>query len=214
MPRPRRANQFVDSSASRARQGESDRAPVFTDRQAAIDYNKNQDKYAREINRYATSEATRYKPQYAVVPPARPNPAQPVVAVVSAPVLPGNAVRAKAVREGMSAAEKKRRADAKRVAAYRREHPAPLSYAEKISTERLEEQGVRALTWCLVDKKKTGNYDSKIVPIKRRVLKSGELSAPRFRLVSKCRLCHRAKSTALKNGTPIGPDTCTGGKVA
>ena len=205
MPRPRRAagaSQFIDDSAQRAGVGDSDRAPRNLSRKDAIAYNKNQDEYCRELNRYATSAATRVKPQYVAVPPARKTKPKPVVGVVSNPALPGNITVAKVVREGKSKAELKRISDAKKVAAFRRENPGPLTHAEQINTGRLVEGGVNKFTWCGRDQMKTPNYDSKVLPVKRWTMKNGKLSAQRYRLVSKCRICHEPKNTLVRGTDP------------
>ena len=209
MPRPRSAtgaSEFIDDSAERAGVGVSDRAPRNLSRKDAVAYNKNQEEYITQLNRYATSEATRVTPQYVHVPPARKTKPKPVVGFVSNPALPGNITLTKVVGEGPSKAELKRKEDARKVAVYRHKHPASQSYAETLNASRLVDQGVRVLTTCIYETKeegrtvKTGNYDSVVKPVARRKLKNGTLGKQRYRLVGMCRHCHRAESTWLKEG--------------
>ena len=213
---------FIDDSASRARVGDSDRAPVIRNRRQARQYNQLQDAYVAALAPFAASARTVPRPQYVPVPAAgrRRRPAAaaavPVMAVATQPVLPGALVKAKAVREKgqPSKAELARKAAAKRVAEHRRAQPGPYAVTRnelKVAHE-LVRGGVRMLTWCARQQKKTGNYDAKVVPMKRRTLKDGSLSKQQYRLVSKCKECHAAKSTILASG-PDPPKTVHGGTL-
>ena len=216
---------FIDGSAARARVGESDRAPVIRNRRQARQYNQLQDAYVAALAPFAARARTVPRPQYVAVPAAgrrrRPAPAAPaapvpVLAVATQPVLPGALVKAKAVREKgqPSKAELARKAAAKRVAEYRRAQPGPYAFTrnELKTAHELVRGGVRMLTWCARQKKKTGNYDAKVVPMKRRTLKDGSLGKQQYRLVSKCKECHAAKSTILASG-PDPPKTVHGGTL-
>jgi hypothetical protein len=137
-----------------------------------------------------------------------------VASVLSGPAPPIVTLAKKAPK--YTKAELQRREKAKKVAAFRREHPATLSNAEKVANERLIQQGVNALATCLYETKKEGkviktaNYDCAIVKIKHRPKKDGTFPPQQFRMKSKCRNCHRAKSTIVK-GTSI--NTVTGGGI-
>ena len=221
MPRPRRANPFIDDSAQRAEGAARERAPrVRADE--AKDYNDNADAYERALAPYATSARTRTKirrvPEPAAAPAAgRRGKKKVVIAVASLPALPGNVTVAQIVRKPRkSKAELKRIADARKVAEHRRAHPGPLSYAEKLNADKLVDQGVSKLTTCFYESRvaghnvKTANYNSKVVAMERRVLKNGTLGKQRYRLASLCRTCSRGKNTFLEGDTP---DTVRGGRV-
>ena len=209
MPRPRRAPaaaRLVDNSAVRGA-SESDRAPAIRNRKEARQYNQLQDVYTAALGPLATSARTRVKPQYVRVPAARR--AKAPVASVSQPALPAPLVRATAVREPgqptKAAVERKRRAKAE--AEVRRGQPGPYAFkrSELAAVQRLQAQGVRLLTTCIRERKKTLNYDAKVVPYSVH----GER---RWRMESKCRSCHAAKSTFLAAGANA-PATVHGGSL-
>ena len=224
MPRPRRAQagaqQFIDTSAQHGAAGDSDRAPRIRDAREARQYNSLQHVYANALAPYAMSSATVVRPQHVKVPAAgrrRKPKAKPVLGVVAAPVLPANIVVASVVRKpGKTKAEKARQAAARKVAAHRRAHPGPLAHAELVNAHKLVDQGVSPLTTCLYESKiagenvRTANYNSRVVPIKRRTLKDGTLGKQHYRLASQCRTCHRNKSSRLRGDTP---GTVTGGRL-
>ena len=216
MPRPRVA-QFIDSSAARANAGDSDRAPRIRDRKQAQQYNANQQIYANALATYAASAATVVQPQFVQVPAAsRRKKPKPVMAVISQPVLPGNAVLAKAVRVpgAPTKATIARKAAAARVTEFRRAQPGRYAFSrsELANVERLVDGGVNALTWCPHDKRKTQGYDAVILKVKRVVKMDGTLGVQRWRMASKCRDCHSSRSTLVSAG-PNPPATVHGGQL-
>ena len=225
MPHPRRtsAAQFVDGSAQRGAVGDSDRAPVIRNRRQAKQYNQLQDVYAAALAPYATSALTKTKPQHVRVPKAKVAGAKPavvasvaavgavpVLAVATAPVLPAALVKAKAVREPgqPTKAALERKAKDKAEAEVRRSQPGQYAFkrGELAAVQRLNDQGVNRLTECVREKKKTLNYDAKVVPFTVHGVK-------RYRLVSKCRSCFAEKSTFLSSGAKP-PSTVHGGRLS
>ena len=221
MPRARpSAAQFLDSSAARAPVGGSDRPPVIRDRRQARQYNQLQNVYAAALAPYAASAASVVRPQYVRVPPrGRRRPAAaaapvPVMALATVPQLPGALVKAKVVREKgkPTQAELKRRAAAKRVAEYRRAQPGPYAFTrnELKTAHELVRGGVRPLTTCVRQKKKTGNYDCRVLPLARLTLKDGTLGKQQYRMASTCKECFAPKSTLLRGAPP----SVSGGSIA
>jgi 5-methylcytosine-specific restriction endonuclease McrA len=210
MPRTRaqaRLNPFLDIEAVQGglQRGERDRARLSA-RDAAI-YNRSIPMYERNLNAYATAHPTRLKP--ALVKSKRRKHVTLIMKKKRARADEDDEGEAELVHQVQKKLVHQRlldelndedsdddslrhpkRAKIKHI----RRRPTTTPY-NRVKAKQLEEQGVRTLTYCVHQRKKTGNIDSHVIAFIRK-------GHRKYRLASICSECKGRKSTFLAGSEP------------